>query len=237
MWRRILVYCTAGALLGIIATLSNPVKSTLLNLVLIGAIGGAWAGVLILLWKRKALRAALLLLPLILFLPLILPDREIDPAELRDDYVRRMSALEGTKYHWGGESQRGIDCSGLPRRAFRDALFSYGIRHGNGRALRAYTEQWWFDASAGALGDGYRDYTDALGVAGTIRTMSYQDLLPGDLAVTLGGVHVLAYAGGDEWIQADPGIGAVATLDGRTSANGWLSSPITMHRWRLLTPP
>ena len=95
--------------------------------------------------------------------------------------------------YWGGESSRGIDCSGLPRRALRDALLAYGIRNLNGRAFRGYVEQWWFDASARALGEGYRDYTSPLGATGTIQEMDYGGLVPGDLAVTTSGVHILAY--------------------------------------------
>jgi len=37
-----------------------------------------------------------------------------------------------------------------------------------------------------------------------------------------------------KWIQADPGIGHVATLDGRTADNLWFQSPVTIHRWSFL---
>ena len=127
-----------------------------------------------------------------------------------------------------------MDFRGLPRRALRDALLAYGAQHFNGRAFRGYVEQWWFDASAKALGDGYRDYTSPVGITGTIQKMAYRDLAPGDLAVTTSGVHVLAYVGDGRWIQADPGTGAVVTLDGRTGANRWFLTPVTIHRWQIL---
>jgi cell wall-associated NlpC family hydrolase len=142
--------------------------------------------------------------------------------------------FEGTKYFWGGENARGIDCSGLPRRALRDALLSCGMRHANGRAFRAWLEQWWFDASAKALSEGYRGYASPLGVTGTIREMDYGLLKPGDLAITKNGVHVLAYAGDGKWIQADPGVGAVVTMDGRKGDNGWFDADFTTHRWTIL---
>lgn len=195
---------------------------------------GAWVGITILLWRRKALRAGILMLPLLAVAPFMLPGNEIETEVLRQDYVRRLAEFEGTGYYWGGENSRGIDCSGLPRRAFRDALLAYGIRHLNGPAFRGYIEHWWFDASAKALGEGYRNYTIPLGVTGTIQEMDYDPLLPGDLAVTTNGIHILAYAGDGQWIQADPGIGAVATLDGRTDDNGWFRTPVTTHRWQKL---
>jgi cell wall-associated NlpC family hydrolase len=129
---------------------------------------------------------------------------------------------------WGGEGRRGIDCSGLPRRAYRDALFA------NGRAFRLFAQQWWFDASARALGNRHRNDTVALETTGTLREMDYAALQPGDLAVTSNGVHLLVFLGRDSWIHADPGAGAVITMNGRSSTNGWLRSNVTTHRWREL---
>ena len=234
MWRRLILILTLGAIAGICVIPLNPVNSKILKLALLGCIVGTWTGFTILGWSSKPLRIVALMLPFIGVIPFILPSGEIDPAELRQEYVRRMREFEGTKYFWGGESSHGIDCSGLPRRAFRDALLAYGSKHFNGRAFRAYIEQWWFDASAKALGEGYRSYTSPIGTIGTIQKMDYALLVPGDLAVTTSGIHVLAYAGDGQWIQADPGIGAVATLDGRMDDNDWFGAPVTTHRWQLL---
>lgn len=234
MWRRLILICTLGAFVGMFVIPLNPVNSKLLKLAFLACVTGALLGLAILTWKRRSLRLVSLLLPLLVAIPFMLPGGKIDGEELREDYVRRMCKLEGTKYVWGGESSRGIDCSGLPRRALRDALLSYGVRHLNGRAFRAYLEQWWFDASAKALAESYRDYTSPLGTTGIIKEMDYEGLVPGDLAVTVGGVHILAYVGDGLWIQADPGIGAVKSLAGRTEDNSWFDTPVTTHRWQLL---
>lgn len=234
MWRPFILICALVAFAGIIVISLNPVAGRLLKLAFLGCVVGVWMGGLLLAWQRKPLRIVLLLVPVILSIPFLLPGGTTDPAEVRDDYVRRMSDLEGTRYVWGGENPRGIDCSGLPRRAFRDALLAYGIRQADGSALRAFLEQWWFDASARDLGAGRRAYTVPVGIRGTIHEMDYTGLIPGDLAVTTSGIHVLAYAGDGRWIQACPRIGAVATLDGRTGDSGWFSAPVTIHRWRTL---
>lgn len=237
--KRLLAICTLGAFAGIVLIPIHPVNSMIRNLAFLTCIMSAWSGLVILLWNRKPWRFTLAMLPSAAILVLLLPGSEIDRAELRQNYVRSMSTFEGAKYHWGGENARGIDCSGLPRKSLRDALLSYGMRHANAKALRHALELWWFDASAKALGHGYRNYTVPLGEQGTIRDMKYDHLLAGDLAVTICGRHVLAYSGNGRWIQADPGIGAVATLDGRTADNSWFRAPVTMHRWHLLagTPP
>lgn len=234
MWRRLILILTLGALAGVFVVPLNPVNSKILKVTLLGCLFGVWIGFTILTWKRKPLRIAALMLPFLVAIPFLLPGGDVEPEELRQDYVRRMKQFEGTMYYWGGESSRGIDCSGLPRRAFRDALLAYGIKHFNGRAFRGYIEQWWFDASAKALGEGYRSYTSPIGTNGTIQKMDYDALVAGDLAVSTSGVHILAYAGDGQWIQADPGLGAVATLDGRKDDNVWFSTPVTTHRWQLL---
>jgi hypothetical protein len=234
MPRRLLCICTLGSLTGSLVIPLIPVHSTILKLAFLACLSGLWLGLMFLTWRRKPIRLALMTLPLLVAFPFLLPGRNIDPDELRQTYVQRMANYEGTRYVWGGENSIGIDCSGLPRRALRDALFAYGIRHLNGRALRSYLEHWWFDASARALGQGYRNYTQPLEYKGTIREMDTEGLMPGDLAVTKNGVHILAYAGNGKWVQADPGIGEVATLDGRNDENIWFSSPITIHRWQIL---
>ena len=64
--------------------------------------------------------------------------------------------------------------------------------------------------------------------------MSYDELKTGDLAITANGVHVVVYVGNGKWIQADPGIGLVATLDGRTDENSWFDSAVNIFRWKVL---
>jgi hypothetical protein len=144
------------------------VNSSAPKLITLTAILGAWVGLTNYFWPRKKPRIVVLMFPVLLALPFVLPGGAIDPVELRKEYLERLSGFEGTKYFWGGESSRGIDCSGLPRRAYRDALLQSGFRSANGRAFRLWLEQWWYDANARALGAGYRDYTVSLEVTGTI---------------------------------------------------------------------
>lgn len=234
LYRRLVLICALGSLAGIFLIPLNPVNSKLLKIAFLGCVSGAWLGLVILGWPKKPVRWFAFLLPILVAIPFSLPGGEIDSDELRKDYLRRMAEFEDTKYFWGGESARGIDCSGLPRRALRDALLAYGFRHFNGDAFRQYAGQWWYDASAKALAAGYRNYTSPLEVTGTIREMNHDTLVPGDLAVTTNGVHILAYVGNGMWIQADPSIGKVATLHGREDDNTWFKVPVTTHRWSLL---
>ncbi len=119
--------------------------------------------------------------------------------------------------------------------AIADALLAYGIRHFNSGALRMFARHWWSDASAKALAQGHRNYTMPLEPHGTIQHMDDSGLLPGDLAVTSSGVHILAYLGDGQWIQADPGIGAVAILHGHSDSNRWFEVPVSTYRWPVLT--
>ena len=231
MSRRILIILTLGAIGGIIALQLNPVNSTLLNLAFLGCCMAAWSGLLMFGWRWKAVRISLFAVPLLFAILFCLPAREIDRRELRDDYLSRLMKFEGTRYYWGGENGRGIDCSGLPRRALRDALFSYGIRHANGGAMRSAIENWWFDASAKAVSEGYRAYALPLEIEGIISEMDFGDLLHGDMAITDGGAHMLAYAGEGRWIQADPGLGSVAFQHGKNDPNSWFSVPVGVYRW------
>ena len=234
MIRRLLYILTLGAVAGIALSFFNPVSSKLLRLAFIAFIVMAWLGPLVLFWRSKSFRYLWMLLPALPLIAILLPSRPWARDELRDDYVKRMQAFQGVRYFWGGESRQGFDCSGLPRRSLRDALTAYGLRHADGAALRLALEQWWYDASAEALGQGYRNYTRSLGLKGRLREMDVTSLSPGDLAVTTNGRHVLAYVGQGRWIQADISLGKVVELDAKADENPWLTTPVTLHRWQIL---
>ncbi len=234
MIRRLITILTIASVVALIVLNLDPVTTRLHRLVILGAIAGIWLGPLLLFWKHRAIRFCLLPLPLLAAIPFFLPGKAIARQEVRTDYVKRMVSYENTPYHWGGENGRGIDCSGLPRKAMRDSLFVYGIRKMDGGAMRASLDHWWNDASAKALAEGYRDFTVPTGMSGTIARMNYGKLLPGDLVVTEDRRHILAYLGNDDWIQADPGAGKVIIENGRTSGNGWFAVPVTSYRWTVL---
>ena len=194
----------------------------------------AWSAGLWHLRRRKYWRLVLLVLPVLAAVPFILPEKPIDPETLRTRYVAAMEQMEGSRYVWGGESHQGIDCSGLPRRALRDALWETGMKNGNGEAFRKWAEQWWFDTSAKALGQNYRGFTRPVGISGKLCDLDCDRLMPGDLAVTADGRHVLVYLREGKWIQADPMASKVIIGHGRRDQIAWFNSLVTMHRWMVL---
>lgn len=168
----------------------------------------------------------------LLFIGLQLPARPVDTRALRDAYLTQLRSYDGATYVWGGENHRGIDCSGLMRRGLIDAAASEALEHRDPGLARRALELWWFDASAEALGQGYRGWTHEVTRANDFLSLDASLLRPGDLAVTQNGLHVLAYLGDSTWIQADPVPMRVHVE--RVSASGWFTSPITVMRWRLL---
>jgi hypothetical protein len=109
-----------------------------------------------------------------------------------------------------------------------------GLATANPRALRAALTLWWYDCSALALRDEYRGLTTPVFSADSINSIRDYDLLPGDIAVTANGMHVLAYLGHQEWIQAEPNRGCVFTLRAPHD-NNWLTQPVRIMRWQQLS--
>lgn len=158
-----------------------------------------------------------------------------DRAALRATLVSELERQEGRDYVWGGEGWAGVDCSGLPRRAFRLACVHRGLGGHSPFLGKLAIENWLFDASARAMKDEYRDSTYRLGLtANSIRELDHQPLKPGDMAVTTNGVHMLAYLGDDRWIQADPGVLEVTVEDASNSTNPWMNTPVEIIRWSVL---
>jgi hypothetical protein len=59
-------------------------------------------------------------------------------------------------------------------------------------------------------------------------------ILPGDMAVTKGGIHVMAYLGNNQWIGADPGAMKVTVFTTPNPTSGWFSCPMNIVRWSML---
>jgi hypothetical protein len=160
---------------------------------------------------------------------LVLPSQAPPPAELRQTYIQHLKKYEGAKYVWGGESALGIDCSGLVRRAMRDAL----VAQKTPWAFRKALSLWWYDSSAVAMRDGYRQNTRKIGNAPSINEIDLALLKPGDLAVTQDGVHILAHLGQHKWIEADPIVERVLRVTVPTG-NTWFKVPVDIVRWKIL---
>ncbi len=156
--------------------------------------------------------------------------------ELRQIYVHELRRYEGTRYVWGGENLLGMDCSGLPRKALRNALLKSAFLNGNGRYLRHAVKNWWMDASASALANGYRHYLTPLEREGTVAEAPEDTLSPGDLAITDDGVHVMVFLEKDTWISADPNQGKVVVEKPSISHNPWFDSKVKFYAWSVLLP-
>jgi hypothetical protein len=194
-----------------------------------------WTLTLLLWWKSKPIRYLCCGVFILVLLVAILPGRNPNPSHLRDRYVRSLLTYEGTKYVWGGENRLGIDCSGLIRRALIISMLQEGLTTGNPGLIRQSYAMRWFDCTANALKNGHRNQTRQLFASPSIHATDHSKLLPGDLAVTADGVHILAYIGNQTWIEADPG-GAVKKLHA-TEDNDWLQIPIVLLRWEILNDP
>jgi hypothetical protein len=81
----------------------------------------------------------------------------------------------------------------------------------------------------------YQGRTRKLGDFGSLNEVEYGQLQPGDLAVTGGGQHILAYTGDKTWIQADPRVMKVVSVQA-PSDDGWFVQPVTLLRWWILEP-
>lgn len=216
-----------------------PIRLAAIRLALLLGVFLIWAGVLMIFWNVKVLRWICISILFIFIAGCFWPKRAENSQELRQEYVRSLLRYKGVTYVWGGETKRGIDCSGLMRCGLVDADWKRGIATFNPALLRAGFSLWWNDCSALAMKEEYQNRTRLLFTSASISKIDEIDevkMEPGDIAVTSNGVHVLAYIGRKTWIEADPneGVGHKVVEVHIPSRNVWFNTPVHVMRWRQL---
>jgi hypothetical protein len=232
--RRLWLFWIAG-LVFLAAFAVYPVSYRLTRAIGLALMFVIWSGLIALTWRRRALRFALLAITVSIAGFLVLPRRtHPDSALLRGDYVAALRRYEGVRYIWGGESRRGIDCSGLVRRGIIDSLACRGLRSFDPGCIRDALSLWWNDCTASALGELHRSLTVHVLDTPSINGLDHSQILPGDMAVTSSGIHIMAFVGDNSWIEADPEKGRVITISAPAEENPWFLTPMNIVRWSIL---
>jgi NlpC/P60 family len=227
-----LLWCLA--LFSLVVLLIQPISYAIMRLAIVLLIGAIWLGLLYLWWQRVAIRIVALTISIFFLLFAISPDRSVNIEALRSEYIHQLHTYIDTPYVWGGENRLGIDCSGLVREGLIQANLQQGIATLNPTLVRQGFAMWWFDLSALALRDGERGWTTRLFKSESINKIDLTKLLPGDLAATVDGQHILAYVGQNQWIEADPGYHKVIVVKVPDYDNLWFHVPVYTLRWQQL---
>lgn len=211
------------------------VSTTLTRGLFIISLLGASLFFVFLIWSSKKYRVFLGSALFALAFAFALFQKPVEQEALINRYIANLNGFKGSTYIWGGESSRGIDCSGLLRVSLYQALIVESIHSLNAEGLVKAGKFWWYDRTAKAMGQGFRQDTRPITLAPSIQELDHSQLKKGDLAVTQSGVHVLAYLGNKQWIQADPGNGKVIELPSHAD-HTYHRTPIKVMRWTLLEP-
>ena len=226
----------AGLILLLSLAIAFPIRTNTTRVGCLVLAAAAWCMGLLVFRSSKSVRAVLVGVALLVIAVAAIPGRPVDPHRLRGEYVHALRAYTGVKYVWGGENALGIDCSGLVREGMIDATLREGVATLNPSAIRESFFLWRHDCSAEQLGLGYGGRTVPLLETPSLTEVDYGKLQPGDIAVTEGGAHTLAYLGDRTWIEADPGdyAGKVIQVNASHTRNPWFSVPMQILRWRQL---
>jgi len=192
-------------------------------------------GPLFFLWRLRILRWVLIAVYAFalgfIFWPSSLPEVR---ADLRTQYCAALNSYLGCPYVWGGVGYFGIDCSGFVQKGLEDGLATRGLLTLNPNLLRESIWIYWHRTTAKVLGEGDHGKTYTVAKCPSLNELDYSLLLPGDLAVTASGAHVMAYLGNKTWIAADPTEGRVTKFTIPEPKNAYFFAPMTIVRWKIL---
>jgi len=188
----------------------------------------------------SAKKPSLTVFPAIFFLLLfilwdVVGSKPPNAAALRQVYYYRLQAYIGVPYAPGGETNLGVDSSGLARAALWQAMTWEGLKEFNPRLLgTGLWRFWWRDLSAKDISDGKYGYTRSIGSASKLAGYDTTYLEVGDMAVSADG-RVMIYYGREQWIEASPTDGKVVVNKApERSRRSSFNIPVKLVRWRIL---
>lgn len=230
-WGPMLFCCVC--VIALAALMFLPLRTTVIRLAMIASALGVWLGLLALIWPTRSARFAALALTAVLGIILLLPGHtHLNEEQLRATYIAHLQRYDQVRYVYGGENARGIDCSGLVRAAMMEALAIDGFREMNPRALRSAAFLWWQDSNAIDLGKGVGGMILPIDSDDYRKLSQHSNLLPGDLAVTESGSHVIAFLGGERWIEAEPNVGGTHIFDLKGRFADIADEGVRFVRWK-----
>lgn len=185
-------------------------------------------------------KPSLTVFPTIFFLLLfilwdVVGSKAPNTAALRQVYYYRLQAYIGVPYAPGGETNLGVDSSGLARAALWQAMTWEGLKEFNPRLLGTQLWRfWWRDMSAKDIRDGKYGYTRGIGSAAKLAGYDTTYLEVGDMAVSADG-RVVIYYGEEQWIEASAEDGKVVVNKApENSRRSSFNVPVRLVRWRIL---
>lgn len=192
--QKLLILILILACVEMVVLLMTPIRNQLIRIGIIESILLQYAIITYFTWRIKLLGKSLLGV-FILFVVFIISTAKLYAPE-EEKFVAALKRYEHVPYVWGGETKKGIDCSGLIRMALCDVYLS---EFKWGAAFQIF----YFDVAAKDLGKKYKSILTYKRSYPSIKDIPISELKKGSIVVA-SDIHTFAYIGENKWIQASP---------------------------------